>query len=133
MEEALSGLKRDYQVFGYKLTRESDWVAELNGLRSQNYRMGASEECFFPSRPQFFNPRALAGLRESVGLLVDEVSTPGELDWDIVEGAIKDGVGAGRFWSSLARREDEIGKHELQSWISQHGLSSHMRIVAHKP
>lgn len=93
-----------------------------------------SKSVFPPHHLNFFNPRSLAGLCEDVGLLVEEVSTPGQLDWDIVEGAImKDDVDAGRFWSLLASDGDEAAKSAFQSWLSQHGLSSHMRIVARRP
>jgi len=92
-----------------------------------------SKSVFPPHHLNFLNPRSLAGLCESVGFLVEEVSTPGELDWDIVEGAImKDGMDAGRFWSVLARGVTESRKREFQSWLSQCGLSSHMRVLARR-
>ncbi len=93
-----------------------------------------SKSVFPPHHLNFFNPNSLARLCESAGFLIEEVSTPGQLDWDIVQGAIlKDGVDAGRFWSLLARDGKESAKREFQSWLSQQGLSSHMRIVARKP
>lgn len=93
-----------------------------------------SKSVFPPHHLNFFNPRSLARLCESVGFVVEEVSTPGQLDCDIVEGAIReDGVDAGRFWSLLARKDNEAGKREFQSWLSRHGLSSHMRILARRP
>jgi len=93
-----------------------------------------SKSVFPPHHLNFLNPRSLAGLCESVGFLVEEVSTPGELDWDIVEGAImKDGMDAGRFWSLLAREGNENCKRELQAWLSRYGMSSHMRVLARRP
>ncbi len=93
-----------------------------------------SKSVFPPHHLNFLNPRSLAGMCESVGFLLEEVSTPGELDWDILEGAIiKDGIDTGRFWSLFSREVGEAGKREFQSWLSRCGLSSHMRVVARRP
>lgn len=93
-----------------------------------------SKSIFPPHHLNFFNPCSLAGPCQSVGFVVEEVSTPGQLDWDIVEGTImRDGVDAGRFWSLLARDGNAAAKIEFQSWLSQHGLSSHMRLLARRP
>jgi SAM-dependent methyltransferase len=87
-----------------------------------------------PHHLNFLNPGSLAALCEDVGFAVEEISTPGQLDWDIVEGAIvKEGVDAGRFWSLLVRDGHEAAKLEFQSWLSRHGLSSHMRLLARRP
>ncbi len=87
-----------------------------------------------PHHLNFLNPQALADLCERVGFSVEEISTPGELDWDIVESAIlNDGTEAGRFLSWLARNGDVACKRDFQAWLSQHGLSSHMRVLVRKP
>lgn len=93
-----------------------------------------SKSVFPPHHLNFLNPRSLAELCQSAGFEVEEISTPGQLDWDIVEGTIlRDGIDAGRFWSLLAREVTDSCKQEFQSWLSRHGLSSHMRLVARKP
>ena len=93
-----------------------------------------SKTVFPPHHLNFFNPPALRRLCENVGFLVEEVSTPGELDWDIVERRIlDDGVDPGRFWVWLARNGSSASKRDFQSWLSQNGLSSHMRMLARKP
>lgn len=93
-----------------------------------------SKSVFPPHHLNFLNPRSLAELCRSAGFEVEEVSTPGQLDWDIVEGTIlRDGIDAGRFWPLLARSATDSCKQEFQSWLSRHGLSSHMRLVARKP
>ncbi|MBI3693966.1 MAG: class I SAM-dependent methyltransferase [Acidobacteria bacterium] len=93
-----------------------------------------SKSVFPPHHLNFLNPRALAGLCESAGFVVEEVSTPGQLDWDIVEGAIaNDSATTDRIWRLLARNGSERCKREFQAWLSRHGLSSHMRILARKP
>lgn len=43
-----------------------------------------------------------------------------------------DGVNIGRFWDLLAKEGSDKCKEELQEWISQHGFSSHMRVLAKK-
>jgi SAM-dependent methyltransferase len=94
---------------------------------------GKSKSVSPPHHLNFLNPRSLARLCEGVGFIVEEISTPGQLDWDIVEGAItREGVDTGRFWSLLARDGSEVCKREFQSWLSQHNLSSHMRILARR-
>ncbi|MFQ5715311.1 MAG: class I SAM-dependent methyltransferase [Candidatus Scalinduaceae bacterium] len=86
-----------------------------------------------PQHLNFFNPTSIKYLLERVGFEIVEISTPGMLDWDIVEGMIKnEGVKQGRFWDLLAEEGSEKCKRELQGWISKNNLSSHMRVVARK-
>ncbi len=86
-----------------------------------------------PHHMNFFNPRSMKILLEKCALTIEEISTPGRLDWDIVEGMIQnDGVDAGKFWDLLAKGGTEACKKEFQGWISKNNLSSHMRIVAKK-
>ncbi|MFZ5447604.1 MAG: class I SAM-dependent methyltransferase [Thermodesulfobacteriota bacterium] len=92
-----------------------------------------SKSVFPPHHLNFFNPRSLAGLCAAAGLTVEEITTPGQLDWNIVENALNlDGVGTDRFWQVVARTGSETCKQELQSWLSRHGFSSHMRIIARR-
>jgi len=87
-----------------------------------------------PHHLNFLTPEALAGLCVAAGFTVEEVSTPGELDWDLVERAIlKDGAQTDRFWRWLAQHGDAAAKRDLQQWVARHGLSSHMRILTRKP
>lgn len=86
-----------------------------------------------PHHLNFFNPTSIRTLFEKVGFEVEEVSTPGKLDWDIVEGMIaNENLDMGRFWGALAKEGSDECKNELQSWISKNNLSSHMRILARK-
>lgn len=87
-----------------------------------------------PHHLNFFNTYSIKMLLERSGFTIDEVSTPGKLDWDIVENAKRnDGADIGKFWSLLADEGTSSAKAELQDWISKNNLSSHMRVVAHKP
>jgi 2-polyprenyl-3-methyl-5-hydroxy-6-metoxy-1,4-benzoquinol methylase/ribosomal protein S27E len=86
-----------------------------------------------PHHLNFFNPASMRRLLERVGFEIEEIATPGQLDWDIVEGMIKnEGVSVGKFWDSLAHKDDNECKAELQRWIAKNNLSSHMRILAKK-
>jgi SAM-dependent methyltransferase/ribosomal protein S27E len=87
-----------------------------------------------PHHLNFFNTESLKFIMEKIGFEVIEVSTPGKLDWDIVEGMIKnEGINLGRFWNLLVEGGSEKCKDELQNWISENKLSSHMRILVRKP
>jgi len=84
-----------------------------------------------PHHLNFFNPRSIALLLQETGFSVEEISTPGKLDWDILEGMItNEGVDTGRFWHLLSRKGTEKAKEQLQEWIMQNNFSSHMRVVA---
>lgn len=86
-----------------------------------------------PHHLNFFNTKSIRHLLKKVGFEVIEISTPGELDWDIVEGMIKnEGINIDRFWNLLAYESSEGCKMEFQDWISRNNLSSHMRILAKK-
>ena len=84
-----------------------------------------------PHHLNFFNPQSVVLLLKHCGFEIVEVSTPGELDWDIVEGMIKnEKFYSGRFWDFFSRYGTLESKQELQDWISRNNLSSHMRIIA---
>ena len=85
-----------------------------------------------PHHLNFINPAAIRILLERCGFSVDSVTTPGRLDWDIVERNIVDEhVQLGRWWNTVCGLDEEA-KAELQAWISKHNLSSHLRVVARK-
>lgn len=86
-----------------------------------------------PHHLNFFNPESIAALLENCGFIVEEVATPGRLDWDIVDGMVKHSdVDLGRFWKFIAYYKNETCKNELQEWIAGNNLSSHMRVIARK-
>jgi len=87
-----------------------------------------------PAHLNFANPDAMHIILADVGLEVVEIATPGVLDWDIVEGAaLKDGSDVGRFFHMFAENGSPEAKEGFQSWITENGLSSHMRVLARKP
>lgn len=92
-----------------------------------------SKSIFPPQHLNFFNPDSIELLFKSKGLVIEEVVTPGKLDWNIVEGMYKDeGAKPGRFWELVAKKANPEIKDRLQNWISESGFSSHMRILAKK-
>lgn len=85
-----------------------------------------------PHHLNFFTVTSIRRLLSDIGFKVLEVSTPGKLDWDIVEGAIKDGCKVGRFWELVSKVASDACKERFQEWISDNNLSSHMRVIARK-
>ena len=86
-----------------------------------------------PHHLNFFNTKSIRILLEEAGFKIVELSTPGRLDWDIVEGMIRnEGLELGRFWDRLAYEGSDDCKKGLQDWISKSNLSSHMSVLARK-
>jgi SAM-dependent methyltransferase len=86
-----------------------------------------------PHHLNFFNPQSIRTLLEGNHFSVERVDTPGKLDWDIVEGMYgEEGANLERFWKLVAEKASPAAKDDLQTWISQNGFSSHMRVVARK-
>ena len=83
-----------------------------------------------PHHLNFFNPKSIELLLKRCGFEQVETSTPGRLDWSIVENSIKEGSNPGPFWLRFARHADTGAKEELQAWLSANGWSSHMQIIA---
>jgi SAM-dependent methyltransferase len=110
------------------------YITTLNGMGFDILLLWEKSKSVAPPHHlNFFNPASLLIILERCGFEDVTVSTPGKLDWDIVEGMIKnEGVKAGRFWDALARSDSRSCKDELQAWISKSGLSSHMMVVATK-
>jgi SAM-dependent methyltransferase len=85
-----------------------------------------------PVHLNFFNPGSVQILLERCGFSIVEITTPGKLDWDIVESSSKRGESKlDRFWNQVINAEEGT-KNELQDWISRNRFSSHMQIVAKK-
>jgi len=87
-----------------------------------------------PQHLNFLNPESISALIKSKGFIVKEASTPGKLDWNIVEGMYsEEGINPGRFWELVIKKSNSEVKSKLQSWISENNLSSHMQILCQKP
>ncbi|WP_061214989.1 methyltransferase domain-containing protein [Syntrophomonas wolfei] len=86
-----------------------------------------------PQHINFFNTTSITLLLQRCGFQIVDVSTPGKLDWDIVEGMIKnEETSLERFWHLLSRQGNELCKNEFQDWIARNKFSSHMRVLARK-
>lgn len=111
------------------------YITTLNGMGFDIMLLWKRSKSIAPPHHlNFFNPGSIRQLLEKAGFEILEISTPGELDWDIVEGMIKnEGVKLDRFWNALADKGSEESKKTLQKWIAKNNLSAHMRIVAKKP
>jgi hypothetical protein len=83
-----------------------------------------------PHHLNFFNPKSVKILLDRIGLSVLSVTTPGKLDIDILcnnSQFIKD-----RFWRVFSSQANEDDKQAMQSFIAEHGWSSHMMVVCKK-
>ena len=86
-----------------------------------------------PHHLNFFNPHSMEILLERVGFDIVEISTPGQLDWDIIEGGFRhEGIDPGRFFRTISHHGTAEAKQDLQQWIRTHNFSSHMRVIAKK-
>ena len=86
-----------------------------------------------PLHLNFFNPESIELLFKRCGFKDIKVTTPGKLDWDIVEGMLnKEGFTTERFWHLLADKGSDSCKQELQQWLTKNNLSSHMKVIASK-
>jgi SAM-dependent methyltransferase/ribosomal protein S27E len=79
----------------------------------------------------YFNPTSLALLFERCGFVVEEVLTPGRLDVELVRTAIAAGTldPPPLLRHLLCDRGDELAE-PLQDFLAEHGLSSHLWVVA---
>lgn len=88
-----------------------------------------------PNHLNYFHPQSLTDLVERCGLKVVEVTTPGQLDTDVVRNKIIKGkykLGKQEFLRELLiNRFEELGR-PWQKWLQGHNLSSHMWLVAQK-
>ncbi len=86
-----------------------------------------------PHHLNFFNPASITVLLNRAGFETIEVSTPGKLDWDIVENAARaENTDIGRFFETVKNLGTDDAKRKLQEWISHYDFSSHMQVVAKK-
>jgi len=122
------------KVHGLLKPKGCFFITTLNGLGFDIQILWKESKSLFPPHHlNFFNPRSLSKLLESVGFKVVECSTPGQLDWDIVESAlVSEGIDIGRLWRTFSRYGSAQAKERLQQWIQESDFSSHMRIVAQK-
>lgn len=89
-----------------------------------------SKSVFPPHHLNFFNPKSIRLLLERRHFQVMEVSTPGKLDIDILcnnRSFIKD-----KFWQYFIDVADVSQMLNMQNFLSDNELSSHMMVVCRK-
>jgi len=110
------------------------YLTTLNGLGFDiQILWDKSKSVSPPHHLNFLNPWSLSHLMESVGFKIIETTTPGQLDWDIVEGQFNnENIDPGRFWRTLSKYGTSINKLKLQEWIRESNFSSHVCIIVQK-
>lgn len=120
----------------YQLLKPNGYLVltTLNGLGFDIQILWEKSKSIFPPHHlNFFNPWSISKIFEDVGFIIIECSTPGKLDWDIIEGIYsEEKVDIGRIWKTVAKYGTFESKKSLQDWIASSKLSSHMRIIAKK-
>lgn len=87
--------------------------------------------------PHHINLLSVDGMRrvfERSGFEVLELSTPGQLDLNIVENAVAENpdIRVSRFARQLLRQNDAV-KQAFQTFLQHGNLSSHIRVIARRP
>ena len=82
-----------------------------------------------PHHINFFNPKSIEILLAKAGFKTYEVTTPGNLDVEILESCLEKLLPT-HFWRYFLKQLNESGKIELQEFISKNKLSSHMMVIA---
>lgn len=92
-----------------------------------------------PSHLNYFRKSSVNKLIERAGLIVEDISTPGKLDVDIVRNRIDNHPDItdrlGKFFTNILRKksaESDLFAEKLQNTIQECGLSSHMVIACSK-
>lgn len=93
-----------------------------------------SKTIFPPDRMNLLSIEGLSILFEKNGFEIIELSTPGQLDVELVKNAIKNekNINIPRFISYMIDNRDENSHHSFQEFLQHYKLSSHVRIAAKK-
>jgi hypothetical protein len=89
---------------------------------------------FVPEHLNLLSIEGLQKLLERAGLDLVELSTPGQLDLQMVEHAAKADpeIQLPGFFRYLLKHRDEEAHEDFQSFLQKHRLSSHVRVAAKK-
>lgn len=87
-----------------------------------------------PHHVSIFSVEGLIQLFESAGFVIQELSTPGQLDLDIVANALKENpqLKVPQFIKYLIHQRDPEAHQSFKEFLQKHRLSSHTRIVVQK-
>jgi 2-polyprenyl-3-methyl-5-hydroxy-6-metoxy-1,4-benzoquinol methylase len=96
--------------------------------------LGSASSAVDHEHLNLFTPQSLALLAQRCGFEIIEVSTPGELDVDLVRRAVADGeVDRNHLGPLISRLIENADPAQLQVVIRDAGLSSNMRLIARRP
>ncbi len=123
-EEFLSGLRNNLNDDGILiLSFRSGTGFDILALKSSNESIFPLDHIFLPS---------IAGIKNllaKTGFEIKEVTTPGQLDAEIVKKSVELGHCTDPLITHLV---DMVPIEELQTFIQKNNLSSHVRLVAQK-
>lgn len=93
-----------------------------------------SKTIFPPDRINLISIEGLTILFEKNGFEIVELSTPGQLDVELVKNSFKNdkSIDLSRFMSYLIEKRDEYAHRSFQEFLQHYNLSSHVRIAARK-
>lgn len=93
-----------------------------------------SNSIYPPHHINLLSVEGIESLVERSGFEVIEVATPGKLDIDIISNAVKENpkLQLPRFVSYILKHRDQEMRTELQRFLQNHRLSSHVRVIARK-
>jgi len=85
-----------------------------------------------PHHLNLISTKGMELLLARAGLKLTELSTPGELDLDIIANMLQEcpDLPLPRFVRQILKSCDDDGRKQFQSFLKQNRLSSHMRVVA---
>jgi SAM-dependent methyltransferase len=92
----------------------------------------ASKSVHPPHHLNLISVRGMEILFERAQFRVDELTTPGVLDVDIVSNAVRENpdLDLPRFVREILRPENQTARNTFQRFLSENRLSSHIRVIA---
>lgn len=106
-----------------------------NGEGFEPLMLKEKADTFDHEHLNYFNPSSIKHLFLSLNFEIIEISTPGKLDVDIVHNKILSGdfdISSNEFFNYIFMRKFESLKDNLQLFLSDNNISTHMLIVAKK-
>ena len=93
-----------------------------------------SKSIFPPDHINLLSIEGLTSLIEKSGFEIIELSTPGQLDVELVKNAMQKNkkIKVNRFISYMLNKREESAHYSFQKFLQQFKLSSHVRIAARK-
>jgi SAM-dependent methyltransferase len=92
----------------------------------------ASKSVYPPHHLNLISVKGMEILFGRAGFRVEEITTPGLLDVDIVSNAVRENpnIRPPRFVREILKPENQIARDAFQRFLSENRLSSHIRVIA---